>query len=134
MEKSKLGLSTGIVGAIVILLVLFGGYTVGLLAVGYVLLWEKDVSLRVSALTALLVALAASVINMVVGLLPDLVDIFSSMMNIFKVYLNLDVVYSIANFFYNIVSLLKTVALAVLAVFSLIGKPLMLGFIKKLVA
>lgn len=132
MEKTKLGLSANILSVIVILLFQFGGYTAGLLALGYVLLCEKDQSLRVSAVTALLVALAYSVLHMVIGILPSLAEIFSSMLNIFNVYSGMNFVHNIANFLYNILSLLRTAAFVVLAVMAILGKPLQLAPVKKL--
>lgn len=132
MEKTKLGLPVKICNVLVFLLFLFGGYTVGLLAVGYVLLCEKDQSLRVSAVTALLTAVAYSLIHMLIGLLPDVVDIFVNMLNIFRVYVNVNFVHNIANFLYSILSLMKTVVFVILAFMAVLDKPVQLAFVKKL--
>ena len=132
MEKTKLGLSVKTCNVLVFLLFLFGGYTVGLLAVGYVLLCEKDQSLRVSAVTALLSAVAYSLIHMLVGLLPDVVNIFVSLLSIFQVYVNVNFIHNISNFLYNILSLLKTVVFVILAFLTVLDKPVQLASVKKL--
>ena len=132
MEKTKLGLSVKICNVLVFLLFLFGGYTVGLLAVGYVLLCEKDQSLRVSAVTALLTAVAYSLIHMLIGLLPDVVNVFVNMLNIFRVYVNVSFVHNIANFLYSILSLLRTAVFVVLAFMAVLDKPVQLALVKKL--
>jgi hypothetical protein len=132
MEKTKLGLSVKICNVLVFLLFLFSGYTVGLLAVGYVLLCEKDQSLRVSAVTALLAAVAYSLIQMLIGLLPDVVEIFVNLLNIFRVYVNVSFLHNITNFLYSILSLMKTVVYIILAFMAVLGKPVQLSSIKKL--
>lgn len=132
MEKTKLGLPVKICNVLVFLLFLFGGYTVGLLAFGYVLLCEKDQSLRVSAVTALLVAVAYSLLHMLVGLLPDVESIFVSMLNIFQVHVNALLLNRIATFLYSILSLLKTVVFVILAFLAILDKPVQLTSVKKL--
>ena len=132
MEKTKLGLSAGVLSVIVILLFQFGGYTVGLLALGYVLLCEKDETLRVTAVTALLVSLAYSVLNMVIGLIPNIVSLFESMIAIFNGYVNLNFVHNVSNFLSIILSLARTAVYIILGVMAGLGKPILLPAVKKL--
>ena len=133
MEKTKLGLSAGILGAVAYLMFLFGGYVPGLLLVGYILLRESDCNLKTSAITALFATLLFSVANVVVGLLPDVINIFESLLSIFGAYIGIDFVSRIANFLYNVLSLLKTVVFVFLAGMSLLNKPVQLPIVKKLV-
>lgn len=132
MEKTKLGLSVKICNVLVFLLFLFGGYTVGLLAFGYVMLCEKDQSLRVSAVTALLAAVAYSLLHMLIGLLPDVENVFVSMLNIFQVHANVLLLNRIATFLYGVLSLLKTVVFVILAFLAILDKPVQLASVKKL--
>ena len=53
MEKTKLGISVGLFGAIIFAVALFGGYIPSILLVGYVLLMETNEWLRKSAVKAL---------------------------------------------------------------------------------
>ena len=119
MEKTKLGLPVGFVAAIAYLMFLFGGYTAGVLFLGYAVLCENDTWLRKTAVKALLVALCFSALSLLIGLLPDIVGLFSSLLRIFHVYFDLEIVDSIYYFFNNIISLLRTVVFVLLAVLAL---------------
>lgn len=132
MEKTKIGLNVGVVAAVAYLLFLFGGYTVGLLFVGYVVLCEKDTWLRKNAVTALLVALCFSGLSLLVGLLPDVLSLLYSLLRIFSVHIYLDVVDSIFSFFSQIISLLRTVVLVLLAVLALRKKTVEIKALDKL--
>ena len=132
MEKTKIGLKTGIVAALAYLLFLFGGYPAGLLFVGYVVLCEKDAWLRKTTVTALLVALCFSALSLLVGLLPDVLNLLYSLLRIFSVHIYLDVVDSIFSFFGNIISLLRTVVFVLLAVLALQKKTVEIKALDKL--
>lgn len=134
MEKTKLGLSTGIVAAVAFLMFLFGGYTTGLLVLGYVLICEEDRWLKATALKALLLAVAFSVVNFVIGLLPELISILSSLLEIFGGHLYISFISNVANFFGNVVSLLRWVAFAGLAVLALKNKSVPVKFVDNLFA
>lgn len=73
MEKTKLGLSTAVMGAICCLMAIFGGYTVVILLTGYILLCEKDRWLRTFSVSILLYCLAFSLVLSGLGFLRNLV-------------------------------------------------------------
>lgn len=73
MEKTKLGLSTAIMGALVCLLAIFGGYTVVILLTGYILICEKDRWLRTFSVSILLYCLAFSLVLSGLGFVRNLV-------------------------------------------------------------
>lgn len=132
MEKTKLGLPVGIVGAAAFLLFLFGGFTPGLLLLGYILLCETNTDLKNTALTAVVLALAFSLVNSLIGLLPSVVNLFTSLLGIFTVNVNTWLLDSIFSFFYQVVSLLKTVVMLAMAFLSFKGKVFEIPFLKKL--
>lgn len=132
MEKTKLGLSVRVAGALTYLLFLFGGYTPGLLAAGYILLREDDAGLKKTAVTAVLAAVMFSVLNLLVGLVPDVIDVFRTLASIFGGYINGGVIGSIANFLYAVLTLAKTVIFAGLAVMALLGKTVKIAAVDKL--
>lgn len=132
MEKTKIGLPVNVVAAMVYLLFLFSGYTVGLLFLGYVVLCENDAWLRKTSVKALLVALSFSALSLVIGLLPDVVGLISSLLRIFTVYFYPEVVDSIFSFFGNIVSLLRTVVFVLLAVMAFKKKTVEIKALDKL--
>lgn len=132
MEKTKLGLTVPVMSALAYLLFLFGGYTAGLLVVGYILLCESNADLKKQALTALLVAVCVSALNLLIGLLPDVVDVFRCLIAIFGEYLDGGIISNIAGFFYAVLTLVKTVVFVGLAALALLGKPLKIALIDKL--
>lgn len=131
MEKTKLGLSVPVASALVYLLMLFGGYTAGLLAIGYILLREENEGLKKHALTTLLVAVCISVINLLIGVLPDVVDLFRTFAAIFDEYVEGGAVSSLSGLLYAVLSLAKTVVFLVLAWKAYKGRYVKLGFIEK---
>ena len=132
MEKTKIGLPVNVVAALAYLVFFFGGYTGGLLFLGYVVLCEENSWLRKNVVTALLVTLGFSVINTVIGLLPDLVGLVSSLLRIFSVHLYIDIVDAIFSFFSNIVYFARMAVFALLAVLAFKKKSVEIKVLGKL--
>lgn len=133
MEKTKLGLSVAIMGAIVYLTALFGGFTPLLLVAGYILIVEENADLKKTAVTALMILLTFSAVNFIIGLLPDVQTILLSLLNIFGINdIYLPFINNIANFLYSVIGLLRELVFIFLAGLSILKKPLKLPFIDKL--
>lgn len=113
MQKTKLGISVGLLGAVIYFMGLFSGFLVTILLAGYVLLCEENEWLRKSAVKAVFVSVFFSVLSAVVTLLPDAVGVIDSLVSIFggSVYIA---------FVSNLVS-------AVLSVLNIVEKVLLLG-------
>lgn len=133
MEKTKLGLSVGVVGAAAFLLYQFGGYTPALLLVGYILLCESNAGLKKTALTATVIALGYSLVNYVIYLLPSVTGLLTSFLHIFGVYPELHIIDRIFDFLGSVVGFLKGLVMVFLAGMSLLNKPVELPFLKKLI-
>lgn len=132
MEKTKLGLPVNVVAAMAYLLFFFGGYTVGLLFLGYVVLCEENGWLRKNVVTALVVLLGFSVLNTVVGLIPDLINLVSSLLHIFSVYFYPEIPEAIFSFFSNIVYFVRLAVFALLAVLAFKKKSVEIKVLGKL--
>ena len=132
MEKTKIGLNVTVVAALTYLLFLLSGYTVGLLAVGYVVLCESNIWLRKNAVSALLVTLCFSALNLLVGFVPELINLLYSLLRIFNVHFYLDFVDSVFSFFMNALDLLRTVTFVLLAVLALQKKTVSIKLFDKL--
>lgn len=115
MQKSKLGISVGFIGAAMYLLSLIAGYTPTLLVVGYVLLAEEDAWLKRTAVKAMVVTFLFSLAYMVLGLVPDVMGTISSFLNIFGGSFYLAFISNVISFFNNVLGLLEIVALSLLA-------------------
>ncbi len=133
MERTKLGLSIPVMGALTFIVFLVGGYVAGLLLLGYILLCEENTELKKTAVTALLITVGLSLLNILIGFFPDVVDVFEAFLSMFGVYLGGGFIDTFFNFLYCIFNVLKTVVLVGFAALTMMGKPVKLGFIDKLI-
>ena len=133
MQKTKLGLSVGIVAAISYLMFFYGGLVAGLLVAGYILVCENDSWLKRVALKALALTLAFSVVNTLIYLLPSLLNVFNNMVAIFGGYLRLTIISNIAEFLSSIVNIFELVAYIGLAIMALFGKSINFKPLDKLI-
>lgn len=135
MEKAKLGISVGLVGAILYCLGLFGGALVTIAAVAYVLIWEESEWLKKTAVKVVVLMFLFPIVQFAVGLIPDLIRIVFDLLNMFKVYANFEIVYSIENILYTLVNIAKYVVFAIFGVMALSQKtvkiPLLDSFLDK---
>lgn len=132
MTKTRLGVSTKILGAAALLMFCFGGYLPGLVLAGYILMFEGDLDLRGTALVAAGLQLGFSLLGYVIGFLPDLLGIIESFMNILNVYADWYIIHRLQNLMVSICNVARYVVMILLAGACLIGKPVLPGFIKKL--
>ncbi len=111
MQKAKLGVSIGALGAAVCFLGLFGSYIAVVVAVGYVLLFEENEWLKKNSVKVLAVMLTMSFLGAVIGLIPDVIGLISSLLNIFGGSFSIPVISSIIYFLGNAIDLLNTLIL-----------------------
>ncbi len=133
MEKAKLGISVGLVGAILYCLGLFGGALVTIAAVAYVLICEENEWLKKTAVKVVFLMFLFPIVQFAVGLIPDLARIVVDFLNIFKVYPNIDVIYAIENLIYSLVNIAKYVVFAIFGVMALSKKSVKIPLIDSLI-
>ncbi|MBR3994189.1 MAG: hypothetical protein IKI97_02800 [Clostridia bacterium] len=115
MQKTKLGISVGVFGALLYAFGYFGGYLLTALLVGYVLFKEENLWLRRTAVKVVVLMIGFSLLSIVMGLLPEIISIVSNALNIVGVELSNSV-------FDNIWSILLTIiGLAEKAIFIVLG-------------
>ena len=83
MQKTKLGISIGMMGAAVCFAGLFGGYVAALLLTGYVLLREENGWLRRTSVKVIAVMMFFSLLSVIVGFIPDILSIISHICGMF---------------------------------------------------
>ena len=83
MQKTKLGISVGLLGAAIYFLGLVGGYVITGLLVGYVLLFEENIWLKKLAVKVVALMLLFSILESAVGLIPGTVDFVNSIFYVF---------------------------------------------------
>lgn len=101
MEKTKLGISVGLLGAALFFGALCGGYVFLLVLAGYVLLFEANEWLKKAAVKAVVLSFAFSVFSSALGLIPSLFRWLSDFLEL----INLNISFS---FIINIVNLLTS--------------------------
>lgn len=135
MEKAKLGVSVGLLAAVVYLFGLVGGYIVTGLLVGYILLKEENTWLKKQSVIAVILMLAFSVISVVLNIIPNLTGMFNSFIGIFGGYISFSFIDRILSFFNYILNILETVVFVLLGINAFMkGKfkvPVLEGFLDK---
>jgi hypothetical protein len=135
MEKSKLGISLCLMGALVFLSG-YLGITALVLVGGYVLLKEEDQKLKKSVAYAVVMYLAFLAASMVISLIGNVFDILN-----FKSWMySVDVISAIYSFIRAVLSTLSSildvaekVAFGLFAACALIGKDIKIAFLDKFV-
>lgn len=83
MQKTKIGISVGMLGAAIYLTGLFSGYLVPVILTGYVLLFEENEWLKRSAVKAVSLMLLFSFITVLINLIPDALGCISYVVSMF---------------------------------------------------
>ncbi len=129
MEKTRLGISVGMMAAIMYIMGLIN-VTALILVAGYVLICETDEWLRKAAIKAIAVYAVFALVPIFFGVFDDIFDILNTMINwIFSFHLRFPL--GLDSIIKHIASLLKTVLYAALAVLALKKKTIPLGPLDK---
>lgn len=83
MQKTKLGISVGMLGAAIYLTGLFSGYLVAILIAGYALLFEENRWLKRSVVKAVSLMVFFSFITVLINLIPDAMNCISYVASMF---------------------------------------------------
>lgn len=85
MQKTRLGVTVGALGALVFFVSFFSGYLAAVILVGYILLLEENAWLRRSAVKAMVLMVLFSVASAVIGLIPDAISFIGSITAIINI-------------------------------------------------
>ncbi len=111
MEKTKLGISVGFLGAMVFLIALGGGMTPLLLLAGYVFLKEENAWLKKNVVKAIAVLLVYYLAYYALGLIPDVLGVLFDTLGLFGANVSLSFINNLVYILRDIVALLRTVFL-----------------------
>ena len=111
MQKTRLGISAALLGAVVCFSGLFSGYLLVFLLTAYILLMEENVWLKKTAVKTVAVLMVFSLLNAVLGLIPDLISVISSIFNIFNGSFSIRILSSIISAARSILGFLETLLL-----------------------
>lgn len=127
MQKSKLGISVGLFGAITCIAGLAGGY-VPLLLLAFYILWKEDNAwLRKLAVKAVVIVVSFSALSYLVGLVPEALGAVNSLFGIINVNISFSLISGIARICVDLLDILKTVILLLLALKALTQGDLSVG-------
>lgn len=132
MEKTKLGLSAGLMGTIAFLCG-YMGFTLLALVCGYILIREESQELRKNASYAIVLAVAFALLSLAISTLQSLLSTINvnSWMSESGVY---NVIRIILSTCMNIIGLAEKIVFGVLAVFCALGKSRKIAFLDKFLA
>ncbi len=83
MQKTKLGISVGLMGAAVYFAALFGGYVAVAILAGYILICEDNEWLKKTAVKAAALMVCFSLLYTVIHLIPNVIDFINNIFHIF---------------------------------------------------
>lgn len=133
MQKSKLGISVNLLGAIACFAALFSGYMVTALIMGYVLLMEQNEWLKKTVVKAMLVLIVFSAANAIIGLIPDAISLISSILGIFGGYFSLSFLTSLVSACREALSIVQKLLLLLMGYKALNMGVVKIGFIDRVV-
>lgn len=132
MTKTKLGITVGLMGAVVALSPVVFGLTVMALAAGYVLIAEENAWLKRLAVKVVVIVLAFGLLTEVLDLLPNLISVFSSFASALGLSFSLSFVTNIMSGFIKICNLVETVLLVIMGVLALKQASIPIPFVDKM--
>ena len=109
MQKTKLGISVGLMGAGIYFVGLFSGYLAALILVGYVLLVEDNMWLRRTCLKAIVLMVCFSVLSEGTGLIPSVISWIITAGNMFGAYLSMSFITNLITLIRGILSMTETI-------------------------
>lgn len=116
MQKTRLGISVGLMGFITYFGCYFGGFIAAILLFGYILLVENNQWLRKTAVKAMILTIAFSLLSAFIGLIPGIIDFIGSIVNVFNGSFNLTFVSKIVTVLTSAIGLIETVLFILLGI------------------
>lgn len=83
MQKTRLGISVGLLGAALYFSGLFGGYVITIILAGYVLLCEENAWLKKAAVKTVAIMMGFSLLTSLIYLIPNAIGLIDSVLNVF---------------------------------------------------
>lgn len=108
MQKTRLGVTVGLLGAAIYLVGLYGGVLATALLVGYVLVFEENEWLKKSAVKAFVLMMVFSVISSVLYLIPNAIEVISSIINILGIGFYPEIVYNLSSAISGVLNIVET--------------------------
>ena len=116
MQKTKLGISAGLLGAVLYFMGIFSGYLLVAILAAYVLLYEENGWLKQSAVRAVAILVIFSFGITVVKLIPDAMDFVDDIVTIFGGHFRIVMISNVASVIVSALNLIEKLLLLCLGV------------------
>lgn len=107
MQKTKLGISVGMLGAAIYLTGLFSGYLVVVLLAGYVLLFEENAWLKRNAVKAVSLMLLFSFFTVLINLIPNVMSCIGYIASMFGGSFYVGVISNLVNAVSSVIDIIQ---------------------------
>lgn len=134
MQKTKLGISVGALGAAVYFLGLFSGYLAIVVLVGYILLCEQEEWLKKSAVKAVVIMLLVSFATVILNMVPNFVTLINNLVGIFGGVFSIGALVRAISVLTGILDIAEKVLLLVLGVKALRQESISVPVVDKLIS
>lgn len=133
MQKTKLGVSVGVVGAAAYFMGYFSGYTVALLLAGYILLFEDNLWLKKTVVKAVALMVIFSFTSAIVSFVPNILGFVGDVAYIFGASFSIDLLYLIANAVDSAINITEKALFLLLGVKALGQRTIGISFVDDLI-
>lgn len=134
MQKTKLGITVGALGAITFFAGFFGGYLAAIGLAGYALLFEENAWLKRSVVKAVVLMVFFSVTVAIINVIPDLLEFVGNIASVFNGNFSIIKVNQVVNVVVSGLNLVEKVLFLGLGVKALSQGTIVIPFIDKKVS
>lgn len=133
MQKTRLGISVGLLGAATYLMGLLSGYIVVIILAGYILLFETNEWLRKSAVKAVALLVFFSLMVTVINLIPNAISFINNLVGVFGKSFSVSVLSRIVNVIVSALDIVEKVVFILLGVKAVNQGTISFPYIDKLI-
>lgn len=134
MQKTRLGITVGLLGSAMFFMGLFSGYFTALLLAGYILLFEQNAWLRRSAVKAISLMVFFSLVVMLLNIIPDLCSVINNFVFIFNGSFNITVLDRFFNALVSGVNVIEKIVFMILGLKALSQGTIVIPMIDKFIS
>lgn len=133
MQKSRLGISVGLLGAMVYFAGLINGLLLITILAGYILLAEDNEWLRRTSVKAVVLCVVFSFASIVVGFIPEAINVIDSFASIFGGSFSIPFISSLVNFVNDTIVFIKNILFVILGLKALNQGTIVISVIDKMI-
>ena len=134
MQKTRLGITVGALGAITFFAGFFGGYLAAIVLAGYALLFEENAWLKRCVVKAVVLMVFFSVTVAIINVIPDLLEFVGNIASVFNGNFSIIKVNQVVNVVVSGLNLVEKVLFLGLGVKALSQGTIVIPFIDKKVS